>query len=304
MDDLAFEAVVGPLRGELHAHCYRMLGSTHDAEDALQDALMRAWRSFERFDGREPRAWLYRIVTNRCLTAIERRGRRAVPVDPSSADLPPWLGPYPDARLEWMEDLDPQERARQREGIRLAFVVALQRLPPRQRAVLLLRAVLGFSAEEVAGQLATSVASVNSALQRARRALDDVPREAEPADAAVRVVAERYATAWEAGDVDGLVAMVTTDATYRMPPLPESYAGPQAIREFVTSIGQPGRWRFIPTRANGQLAFGTYQWDEQRRAYVPLALDVLTLRGDAVAAVVSFVGQNAFAGFDLPPELR
>jgi RNA polymerase sigma-70 factor (TIGR02960 family) len=280
VDADAFADLVSPLRAELHAHCYRMLGSVHDADDALQETLVRAWRAIDRLDDpANVRPWLFRIATNRCLTLLTGRSRRELPVD-ASAD-PVWLEPYP----------SPETQTVARESIELTFVAAVQRLSARQRAVLLLRDVLGFSAREVADQLDTSVAAVNSTMQRARKALPAVTAQPELPEATVREVARRYAAAWEAGDVDGIVGMLTEDARYSMPPLPGWYSGRPAIRDWLLEPGGPlsYRWRFLPTAANGQLAFGTYRWAPEEGVFVPGGLDLLRLRPDGVAEVVSFL---------------
>ncbi|MFI7492416.1 sigma-70 family RNA polymerase sigma factor [Micromonospora echinaurantiaca] len=313
-DGAAFGRLVGPLRDELRAHCYRMLGSVHDAEDAVQDTLDRAWRGLDRLaDHGSIRPWLYKIATNRSLTLIERRRRRELPTDLSPEGTPlaeaAWLEPYPDRLLGWTDRLTPEARVVARESVELAFVAALQHLTARQRAALLLRDVLGYPASEAAELLETTVAAVNSALQRARGVLAELlPQTSQQqtldalGDAALRELVQRYVAAWEASDVDAIVAMLTEDARYSMPPLRGWYQGYDGIRGFLLDAAGRHRWRFLPARANGQLAFGTYRWDDDRSAYLPGGLDLLVLRGRRVAEVVSFLDAHLPA-YGLPAEL-
>ena len=302
-DAAAFERLVGPLREELVAHCYRMLGSRHDAEDAVQEALVRAWRSIGGLDDRGfVRAWLYKIATNRCLTVLEKLRRRELPFEvlPAAPDTDIcWLEPYPDP--------SPEASYLAREGVELAFVAALQRLSALQRAVLVLREVLGFSAAEVAEQLDTSTASVNSALQRARKVVGTTSISQhsvlnELGSAGVEDIVSRWMTAWQAGDVDAIVAMLADQARYSMPPRLEWYTGPAAIRAFLSNGPLRSQWRFLPTTANGQLAFGTYLWDETTNVYAPGGLDVLTIRGRHVTEIVAFLSAD-LEDFGLPARL-
>ncbi|HEV3407884.1 MAG TPA: sigma-70 family RNA polymerase sigma factor [Gaiellaceae bacterium] len=324
-DEDAFRRLVEPHRAGLHAHCYRMLGSLHDAEDALQEALLRAWRGLCGFDGRSSlRRWLYRITTNACLDALARRPKRVLPIDyappvtaegrepgePQPEQL--WVEPYPDDALG-LEDgySGPAARYEQREAVELAFVAALQHLPPRQRAVLILREVLGFSAKEVAESFGATVASVNSALQRARRAVDErLPEHSQQAtirslgDEGVREIVQDFVAAFERGDVEAIVSLLTEDATFTMPPYQEWYRGRDAIADSWLMPGaRPSGLRYLPTQANGQPAVGAYALDPTRRRYVPIALDVLTLRGRQVAAVTAFRNPELFPRFGLPDEL-
>ena len=330
-DEGAFGRLVESHRGELHAHCYRMLGSVHDAEDALQEALLRAWRGLPRFEGRSStRSWLYRIATNASLDLISRRSRRVLPADhgpPTDAHDGPgeplvesvWVEPYPDEQMA-LEDgfAGPAARYERRESVELAFVAALQLLPARQRAVLILREVLGFSAREVAETLDTTVASVNSALQRARRTVDErLPEQSQQTtlralgDDALRDIVERYADAWERGDVEGIVAMLAEEATLAMPPMPTWYRGPDVV-VFLSEWAFSGRAynaegnrrvRVVPTRASGQPAIATYSWDPATGSHRPTVLQVLTFRGDRIEEIMGFVTPEAFAGFGLPAEL-
>lgn len=310
-DENAFGRLVEPRRAELLAHCYRMLGSLHDAEDALQDALLRAWRGLARLeDGNSLRAWLYRIATNTCLDAIARRPKRVIPIDygPSSDphDGPGeplvesiWLEPYPDERLG-VEDgyAAPEATYEEREAVELAFIAALQLLPARQRAVLILREVLGFSAREVAESLETTVASVNSALQRARKTVEErLPDRSQQStmrslgDERLREVVASYMEAMQRGDVDAVVAMLTEDAAWSMPPLASWYGGLDSVTDFlrVGPLSGQWHWRHLPAHANGQAAVGVYSWDAGARCYLPFALDMLTLDGDRIKEVTAFV---------------
>jgi RNA polymerase sigma-70 factor, ECF subfamily len=318
-DEDAFARLVQPHRGELHAHCYRMLGSVHDAEDALQETLLRGWRGLSRFEGRSSlRSWLYKIATNACLDSIGRRPKRVLPVDYGPASDPHdgpgeplvesvWIEPYPDETLG-VEDgyAAPEARYERRESVELAFIAALQHLPPRQRAVLILREVLGFSAREVAESLETTTASVNSALQRARKAVEERrPEESQQAtlrslgDDGVRQVVEGYLDAWDRGDIDGVVAMLTDDATFTMPPLRSWYEGDD-LRDFLAigPLSGEWRWRHLPVRASGQAALAFYHWNAEREIYIPFALNVLTLRGDRISDVTAFITRTT----ELPPE--
>ena len=323
-DEEAFRRIVEPHRAELHAHCYRMLGSLHDAEDALQNVMLRAWRGLRRFEGRSAtRAWLYKIATNVCLDAIGKRPKRVLPIDyappvrtgddpgePLSESV--WVEPYPDERLG-LEDghAAPEARYEQREAVELAFIAALQHLPPRQRAALILREVLGFSAREVAAALETTVASVNSALQRARKAVDErLPEQSQQAtmrslgDERLRRVVEDFIDAFERGDIDAILNLLAEDATFTMPPYASWYRGREAIADsWLMPGGPPPRLRYVPTRANGQLALATYQLDRDEGGYVPIALDVLTLDGPRIADVTAFRMPEAFRSFGLPDTL-
>ena len=321
-DEDAFAQLVAPYRVQLHAHCYRMLGSVPDAEDALQETLLRAWRALPGFESRSSlRSWLYTIVTNACLRAIERRPARVLPIDYAPAADPHdgpaepvtesvWLEPYPDETLGLEGGLlGPDARYEQREGIELAFAAALQHLPPRQRAVLILRDVLGFSARETADALETTPVSIDSALQRAHKAVDArVPKQSQQTtlrqlgDVTVRDLVDRYVAAWERNDVDALVALLADDARMTMPPLPSWYAGRDAIRAFLRGWPFSGakRWRLVPARANAQLAFGGYTWDEETRTFRPHEVSVLTLRGAEIEEITAFLTPDAFARFGLP----
>jgi RNA polymerase sigma-70 factor, ECF subfamily len=313
-DEDAFRRLVEPHRGELHAHCYRMLGSVHDAEDALQDALLRAWRGLPRFEGRSSlRSWLYRIATNTCLDVIARRPRRVLPIDYAPASDPHegpgepvvesvWVEPYPDEKLG-LEDgfAGPEARYERRESVELAFIAALQHLPATQRAVLILREVLGFSAREAAETLETTTASVNSALQRARAAVEArLPEQSQQAtlrtlgDGRVREIVQRYMDAWDRGDVDAVVAMLAEDATFAMPPLRTWYRGRDAVALFLAGWPLSGawRWRIVPARANGQPALAFYTWDPEAESYLPFALNVFTFRGAQISDVTAFVNRS------------
>ncbi|WP_433245382.1 sigma-70 family RNA polymerase sigma factor [Streptosporangium sp. CA-135522] len=322
-DDAAFTRLVQPLRRELHAHCYRMLGSTHDADDALQDALLRAWRGLARFEGRSSlRSWLYTVSTRTCLDVVEARGRRALPVDlgPSSdramvGDTPltdiAWLGPYSDAGLAH-GPAGPDARYEQREAVELAFVAALQHLPGNQRAALLLFEVLGFSAAEIAAMMDTTTTSVNSALARARKVVaEKVPSATqqrtlrEIGDARVREIVAGYSAALERGDTDALVALLTEDVTWSMPPLAHWYHGLEAVTDFAEQVPLTGcgSWRHVPISANGQPGVGCYLWNDDAGAYLGWSVNVLTLRGERIAEVTSFIGPGHFAPFGLPATL-
>jgi RNA polymerase sigma-70 factor (ECF subfamily) len=317
-DEAAFTTLVERYRSELTAHCYRMLGSLHDAEDALQEAMLRAWRGIGRFEGRSSlRSWLYTIATNTCLNAIERRKPRLHPIDygprtdPDEAvpGLPVaetvWIEPFPDERLI-VEDgpMAPEARYEAREAVELAFIAALQHLPPNQRAVLILREVLGYSARETAATLETSVASVNSALQRARATLEDrLPDRSQQAtlrilgDDGVREVVDAYLDAWDREDIDGVVAMLTEQATFSMPPLDSWYGGPGGhddLRDFLRAGPLTGEWRWkhMLTRANGQHALGFYCWYEPDRTHRPFALNVLSFEGRRISDVTCFINRS------------
>ncbi|MGZ4268379.1 MAG: sigma-70 family RNA polymerase sigma factor [Solirubrobacteraceae bacterium] len=308
-DQDAYRRLVEPHRRELHAHCYRMLGSLHDTEDSLQDALLRAWRGLPRFDGRSSlRSWLYKIATNTCLDVIARRPKRVLPIDHAPAADPHagvgepvaesvWVEPYP---ADGLEDgyASPEARYELRESVELAFIAALQHLPATQRAVLILREVLGFSAREVADTLDTTVPAVNSALQRARKAVDErLPDESQQAtlrtlgDRRLQEIVEGYMDAMSSGDIERVIAMLTEDAAWSMPPLASWFRGRDALRVFLAMGPLSGqfRWRHVPVRASAQAAVGCYTWHEDEQAYLPFCVDVLTLRGERIADVTAFI---------------
>ncbi|PKK12374.1 MAG: RNA polymerase subunit sigma-70 [Thermomonospora sp. CIF 1] len=315
-----FARLADPFRRELMAHCYRMLGSVHDAEDLVQETYLRAWRAYDRFEGRSSlRTWLYRIATRACLTALESRARRPMPAglgapsaDPAGdlVERPevPWLEPVPD-ELVGADDADPAAVVVSRESIRLAFVAALQHLPPRQRAVLLLREVLGWRAAEVAETVGVSTAAVNSMLQRARarlrRAAPGRDGTAGPLTAGQRDLLDRYVRAFEAKDVPAIVALLTDGAVWEMPPFPAWYRGPAAIGHHLARRcpAGPGGLRIVPVAANGQPALAQYLRDRADGAYRPFNLQVLTLTGDRVSHVANFLDTALFAVFGLPPQL-
>ncbi|MFI0449921.1 sigma-70 family RNA polymerase sigma factor [Actinomadura sp. 6N118] len=315
--DQDFQSQADNYRRELLAHCYRMLGSIHDAEDLVQETYIRAWKAQDSFEGRSSlRTWLYRIATNVCLTAIDQRGRRPMPSglgapsdDPErpvvALDDVPWLEPAPDG-VFGSEAADPASIAISRESTRLAFIAALQHLPAKQRVVLILRDVLKWKAAEVAELLETSTAAINSALQRARAQLEQVAPEqdalAEPTDPEQRELLERYAAAFEKADIEGLVKLFKEDAAWEMPPFPEWFVGPEAIGRLIQAQCRPGPGDIImvPTSANGQPAFGMYKRDDDgvHRAF---QLQVLSINPDgAVAHVGVFFDLSLFELFGLP----
>ena len=324
-DETAYGELIEPHRAELRAHCYRMLGSAQDAEDALQEALTNAWRALPRFEGRSSvRSWLYTIATNACLRLIERRPARVLPIDygppadPHDALAEPlvesvWVEPYPDARLGLAASVaGPEARYEQRESVELAFIAALQHLPPTQRAVLILRDVLGFSGAEVADTLETTPAAVYSALQRAHKTIDArLPDESQQAtlralgDERLGALVEEFVRAWQAGDVDAVVSLLAEDATIAMPPRPTWYRGRDAAAGFFRAfpLAPENRSRLVPIGVNGQPGFGSYVWDAATGTFLAHAVSVLTLRGDRIGDLTWFLTPEAFARFELPLEL-
>ena len=323
-DEDAFRRIAEDHHAELHAHCYRMLGSLQDAEDALQDTLLRAWRGLPAFEGRSAlRSWLYKIATNACLAAIARRPKRVLPVDygpPTAPQVDPgkplvesvWVEPYPDETLGLADGYAaPEARYEQREAVELAFIAALQHLPATQRAVLILREVLGFSAREVAESLETTVASVNSALQRARSSVEDrLPAQSQQAtlrslgDERLRELVEAYVDAWQRGDVDALRELLAEDAVFSMPPWASWWRGRETIAGFAkAAVEFCAEAHTVPTRANAQPAVAYYSRDGETGRYTPSAIDVLTLEGSRIKEISAFVTPEIFSRLNLPPEL-
>jgi len=320
-DDRAFGELTDPYLGELRVHCYRILGSLQDAEDMLQETLLAAWRGLDGYQGRASlRTWLYQIATNRCLNALRASSRRPrtelpdpsfVTTEPTRRGGPVWVDPYPDVLLPDLS-AGPEARYEAKESIALAFVAAIQHLPPRQRAVLVLRDVLGFRAPEVADLLEVSEPSVNSALQRARATMasrlprPDRDRASLPRSARQRDLAARFATAFANHDIDGVVALLTDDAWITMPPVTLEYQGPAAIGRFLRDVsawhgGRP--YRLVPTGANGQPAYGLYVCDGHAPEYRAYGIVMLTLAGDRISAITRFVDNSLMSWFGLPSSL-
>ena len=320
-DEQTYAEQLEPHRRALQAHCYRMLGSVQDAEDAVQETLTRAWRGLDRFEGRSSlRSWLYSIATNVCLRFIERRPTRVLPIDygpPSDPHAPlgpplvetTWIEPFPDAHIGLDAGLaGPEARYDQREAVELAFIAALQHLPARQRAVLILRDVLGFSGAEVADALQTSAASVYSLLQRAHATIDErLPERTQQAtlrslgDEHLSAIVDRYVAAWADSDVDAIVEMLTEGATLAMPPTASWLGGRDAIATGLRAGPLNGRvsWRLVPSAANGQLAMGVYRL-ERSGVYLPYGITVLTLRGKLIDEITTFGDPAGPARFGLP----
>ncbi|NEE04435.1 sigma-70 family RNA polymerase sigma factor [Phytoactinopolyspora halotolerans] len=320
VNDDEFARLADPYRRELMAHCYRMLGSVHDAEDLVQETYLRAWKAYDKFEGRSSlRTWLHRIATTACLTALESRNRRPLPTglgapsshpadDISEQAEVPWLEPVPDDMVV-SDGADPAAVVTSRESVRLALIAALQHLPPRQRAVLILRDVLKWRASEVADAIGISTAAVNSLLQRARAQLEEAaPSEedtTQPTSAEQLELLERYAKAFETYDVEGMVKLFTSDAVWEMPPFPTWYQGPENIVGLVhhqCPAQGPGDMRMVPTFANGQPAFATYMRGEDG-VYRKFGLQVLTLRDTKVSHVGMFFDVSLFGAFGLPDTL-
>jgi RNA polymerase sigma-70 factor (ECF subfamily) len=324
-ENQAFERLAEPFRREIKLHCYRMLGSLHEAEDALQETWLRAWRSFSSFEAGSSdergsfRAWLYRIATNACLNALESRKhqQRYLPDQLGPAGPPkmeggpaldvPWLEPYPDANLEGFADAAPNPEARYtaRESVHLAFVAAIQQLPPRQRAALMLCDVLGWASAEAASLLGSSTASINSALQRARESLSNrysdrrPPLESQPTPAQQRLLG-RYLQAWEGHDVNGFVAVLKEDATAVMPPWLQWFAGREVIGTFFAAAWKTcGGLHLVPTSANGQPAFAIYEFSGADKRWNAHSIHVLTLEDDAISAITLFLDPRLFQDFGL-----
>ena len=320
-DEDAFRGLIDPYRRELQLHCYRILGSLQDAEDAVQETLLAAWRGLEGYERRASlRAWLYRIATNRCLNALRSRGRRprevpsmVQPPEPTRMAEPMWLEPYPDVLLEGLADKGPGPEARYetRESVGLAFVAALQQLPPRQRAAVVLRDVLGFDRSEVAEMLDSTDASVKGALQRARATLDERmraggrERASLPQSARERELVGLFASAVERGDTEGVISLLTDDAWLTMPPEPYEYQGGQAIAGFLDdrAARRGSSLRLVPTRANGQPAFGCYLLDPSAPIERAYGLMVLTLADERISAITWFSERSLFPHFGLPRTL-
>jgi RNA polymerase sigma-70 factor (ECF subfamily) len=320
-DEQAFRELAEPHRNELRLHCYRILGSLTDAEDLVQETMVAAWRGIRGFEGRASmRTWLYRIATNRCLNAKRDAARRqaspaAAPfraTEPNGRSEVPWLQPYPDALLDRIEDSAPGPEARYmgREAVELAFITGLQLLPPRQAAAVVLRDVLCFPAAEVADMIGTGPTALKGVLQRARASLDrhrsgeDPPPRGSDAE---RALTRRFADAFTAGDIDGIVELLTDDAWLSMPPAPHEYHGPKAIAAFLES-GAAWRaehgMRLLPTRANGQPALGYYITEPSAGFDFPPGLTVLTLRRDRIRAIIRFVDPGPLSRFGLPDALE
>ena len=318
-DEAAFELLIERYRRELRAHSYRMLGSVQDAEDAVQEAMLGAWRGLAGFEGRSSlRTWLYKVTTNACLRLSSRRPRRMLSSDyrPARSDVhdlgepvtgPVWLEPWPED-LPSDDERDPASAYLRRESVELAFVAALQHLPGTQRAVLLLREVLGFTAAEVAGMLDTTTASVNSAMQRARAAVDQlVPERTQQAELAAlgtdgrRALVDAFVTAWEEADVSALLDLLAEDARFTMPPLPAWFDGRQDIGRFLAERMFATPWRLVPIAANGQPAFACYQYDGER--FELGAINVLSVRDGRICWIAGFVDPELHRHFDVPTEL-